>query len=131
MKAQEVKTTAAGWLDTLKEKVQYEKWSVSREKLSEIALYVSVGFVIGFLLKKLHYYVWALVVAGLAIAGLHYLGLITVVINWANVDAFLGTHSVATQLNGNFGTALWAWVQANVTAVVSFSAGFWLGLQIA
>lgn len=131
MNAQEAKATATGWLDTLKEKVKYDKWPVNRERLSEIALYVSVGFVVGFVVKKLSHYIWALVVAGLVIAGLSYLGLISIAINWANVDAFLGTQSVAAQASGNVGAALWAWVQANATVVISFAVGFWFGTSIA
>ena len=131
MNAQEAKATTIGWFEALKEKIRYDKWPINRERLSEIALYVSVGFVVGFLFKKLNHYVWALVVAGLVIAGLAHLGLITFTVNWAHVDAFLGTQSVMAQANGNIGTVLWIWLQANAIVVISFLVGFWFGTSIA
>lgn len=118
-------------IESIKEIMQPEfiaqKIGVDKNVLIDIGLYASIGFILGFLLKKYSEYFIAcvLVCAGLVI--LQQFDYISLSINTAKIDELLGIPSMP---GNDYGAFLLAWIKANVIASSSFAISFLLGLKI-
>ena len=108
------------WMETI---------SHSRDTLIEMGMYLGIGFVVGFLLKKYSKYllVVLLCVAGLVV--LQQFEVVTVVFNTAKLQELFGIKS--TTMDADIFSVYWDWIKLNFSIVLSFSIGFLLGLKVA
>lgn len=125
-----VATTTASWFDKLKHSVNITtlKEIVNKQKIAEIALYLGVGFLCGFLIKR---YAHLIVLVILAIIGgfiLQQMGLIAFVINWEKMQNIFGI--VQTSGQPDWLAAYWSWVTLNWAIVASFTIGLLGGLKL-
>lgn len=106
-----------------------KKMNLSKEKLLDIALYLVLGVLSGFLLKRFFKYV---VFFGIFIGGmfiLRYYGVMTFAIDWDKVHDVLGIQTIG-KIDGNILSVIWAWIRANVIIFISFVIGFIIGWKI-
>jgi len=131
MKLQTQQPQPQGWWDTLKETFSLEhiskRFNLSFTNLIEVASYLSIGFISGFLIKKYgRYVVCILFIAGLSICILAYLNVAT--IDWVKARVVLGISNTQT-LDG-----LWqlytTWIKEHILAAVSIVVGFLIGYRI-
>jgi uncharacterized membrane protein (Fun14 family) len=125
---------AGGLLDKIKESVQLDAWKkrldMSRDTLIEIGIYLSIGFLSGFLLKKYSKFVFIALLTIFGILALQHVGLISIVIDWQKVHNMLGIQPVPyINQHNNFG-AYWQLITENMAIVLSFSGGFLVGLKL-
>ncbi len=120
-----------GWWDVLRETFSLEqlskRFNLSFNNLVEIAAYLSIGFISGFLIKKYGRYVVCIVlVTGACIWGLAYLKVIT--IDLMKAKAILGISETQTV------ESLWniygIWIKEHILAAVSIVIGFVIGYRV-
>lgn len=100
-----------------------------RDLLLSVVIFFGVGFLTGFFLKKFSHYFAAFIVLLLILIGLDYVGLLTIKIDWVNVQATFGIKPVP--VHGNHLEMLSDWVQENIFACMSYAIGFFVGLRLA
>jgi uncharacterized membrane protein (Fun14 family) len=114
-----------GWFnfDTIKHKL-----NLSKERFFEIGIYLGVGFLVGFLLKKYaHLILWLLLfILGLVV--LRQMDFITLTIDWDKVESLFGIQR--TTMSASTLTLAWEWIKLNALLVISVSIGFILGLNV-
>ncbi len=122
-----------GLLDTLKEYLNPNTWvkklDLSKQKLFELAIYLAIGFTLGFLVKK---YADFLVSAAIVIAcfvALHYFGFLDIVVHMDKVQSVLGIKVPAFQ--SDLLAHIWDWIKMNVAIAVTLVVGFLIGLRVA
>jgi len=122
-----------GWIENIKNALNpskiMERLNLSRGKLLELGLFLGLGFVAGFLLKK---YAKYLVIFILLIIGFVFLdryGIIKFAIDWNKVQEVVGMKTVAMS-GDSLLHIIWEWIKTNVGIVLSFSVGFLLGLKV-
>lgn len=120
-----------GWKETFKSKTAgfVEKMRDSKEMLFNIALYGGLGFVLGYLAKKLSSYLIMIAILIVITIALYQFEVLYISINWTKVQLFLGMQPVAPGQDVSIFGALWVWMKANVVISVSFIIGFLLGLK--
>lgn len=111
-------------IDTLTSKLQ-----LSTNKLIEMGVYLGIGFLSGFLLKKYSSYVFVFVLFLVGIVVLQHLGVLSVVINWTKVQELFGIQP-AVLSDATVFALYWEWIKMNFALVLSFSIGFLIGLRI-
>jgi len=125
--------TTKGLLDNAQENLNTEslsnKFDFSRESLIEMALYLGIGFVVGFLLKKYSQFVLIVALIGASLLVLQHLGFLSLVVDWDKIQNALGFHLPATA-DGSLITAYLEWAKAHMRAVISFAIGFVVGIWV-
>lgn len=120
-----------GLLDKIKDTLNPNKLAqrFDKDTLMEMGMYLGVGFLSGFLLKKYFNYVlvFALGIAG--ILGLQHLGVISIGIDWMRMQEVFGIKQAAA-LDSSLLASYWDWIRLNVRLVVSFCSGFLIGLKL-
>ena len=123
-------STALSWFENLKQSLNpgelLEKLKASKGTLFDIFLYLGIGFILGFLLKRFGQY---LVVFAIALFVLTHLNIMQVNVNWDSIQNFLGLHQIGN-VEGNVFTVFWEWVKINAIVVLSFCVGFTFGIKI-
>lgn len=100
----------------------------SKNLLIEVGMYLGIGFLVGFLLKKYSKYV---LVALLCIAGLVVLqqfDFVTIAFNTAKIQEVFAVRS--SSLQADLFSMYWDWIKINFSIVLSFSIGFLIGLKL-
>jgi len=122
---------AKGWFDVAKEHFNnfIKKIKLSKEKLIDIALYLVIGVLVGFLLKRFFKYVVFFAIFIGSIFLLKYYGFLTFAVNWDKVHDILGITAIG-KIDGNILSVAWAWIRANVIIFISFVVGFIIGWKI-
>ena len=132
MNANTVPEASNGLLDKLKVWFNWEaiskKLHLSQNKLIEIALYLGIGFLAGFLLRKYAQFVAFLVLVLVGLILLQQMDLINIVMHWDKIESFFGIQKVAASTD-TFSTIL-SWIKLNLSIVVSFIVGFLFGIKI-
>jgi len=123
----------AGLLEKVKETLSpeklTEKFGLNRSKLFDMGVYLVVGFLAGFLLKKYGKYFFILALFIVFLIGLQQYNVLTITINWDRAYELFGIQT--TQLAGvNIFTIYWEWIKLNFAVVLSFSVGFLIGLKV-
>jgi len=122
-------STSLSWFEKLKEALNphdlMEKFKASKGTILDVILYVGIGFITSFLLKRYGQYVLVFII-GLFV--LSQLSIINVEVNWHIIQDFFGLQS--TVIEGNVFTIFWEWVKLNVVVVLSFCVGFVIGLKV-
>jgi uncharacterized membrane protein (Fun14 family) len=123
-------STSLSWLEKLKETLNLndltEKFKASKGTILDCILYLGIGFITSYILKKYGQYVLFFVIALFVLAQLN---ILNVDVNWHNIQEFLGLQHIGN-VEGNIFTLFWEWVKLNVVVVLSFCVGFLLGLKV-
>jgi len=122
-----------GWFDSFKEKIHIDQWAeklnLSKNRLIEIGIYLGIGFLTGFLLRRFSKYVIVFVLFILGIVLLNQFGIINVMVNWSKVNEVFGIQTIQ-KVDGGLIVIFWEWTKANLLVVFSFSIGFLIGLKV-
>jgi len=118
------------WFEKIKQamnpKELMEKLQASKGTILDIILYLGIGFITSYLLKKYGQYALFFIIGLFVLAQLN---ILNVMVNWDNIQQFLGLHQTVA-IEGNVFTIFWEWVKLNVVVVLSFCVGFVLGLKV-
>ena len=107
-----------------------EKLNISRNRLLDLGLYLVVGFITGFLLKKYSKYVFAIMLVILGLIVLHNLNVLVLDVNWHRVQELFGIQPVSIGEGTNLFAPYWEWIQLNFGLVLSFTIGFLIGIKL-
>jgi len=124
-------TVTEGWLGLLKEKFYalLEKFDLSQESTTNIALYGGIGFLTGFVCKKASSYVFVVLLVLLGIAILHQYNILCIGVNWNEMSAILGIHP--SEMTGDgLVNLVWGAIRANAAISVSYAIGFIVGFKL-
>lgn len=126
--------TRTGILDTVKERVDVpamiEKVRSSKDIIFEVALYLGIGFLSGFLLKKYNTYVVVAILVLIGVGTLHHIQMINVAVNWDKVSSVLGIHVAQPMSADNIFSSLWEFLKTNKVISISGLVGFVIGLKV-
>lgn len=124
---------AQGFFDRLKELLNPSKIAaklhLSKDMLIDMILYLAVGFLVGFILKRFGTYIFVLALCIVGLIVLQQIGVISVVISWTKIHQLFGIQP-ASVLDSSTLTMYWDWVKVNMALVLSFSVGFLIGLKL-
>ncbi len=105
-----------------------ETISSSKDKIIEMGMYLGIGFLAGFLLKKYSKYVLILLLCVAALVILQQFEVLTVVFNTAKIQQVFGIKT--STIDADLFSVYWHWIKLNFSIVLSFSIGFLLGLKV-
>ncbi len=111
------------WINNL-----FAKLQINKQTLMEIGLYLGLGFIVGFLLRKFSTYVFMVVLFIIGLYVAQYYNLIDVAINWKQVQATFGIKQ--TSLDASMMVVYWEWFKLNFVIVISFAIGFLFGIKL-
>jgi hypothetical protein len=105
-----------------------ERFNISKDALVGVTLYLGIGFLAGFLLKRFGAYIFVFILGIVSLLVLQQLQVVSLSVNWAKANEIFGLQPVA--IDGGIVTVYWEWVKMNAVLVFSFSVGFLIGLKI-
>jgi len=121
-----------GWFDRLKNSLQIDKLAenlnLSKYRLLDMALFLGVGFLIGFLWKRYANYFIAILIFVAVIIVMHQLDMVNVRINWIKFQECCGVHPAVE--DADILSMLWGWAKMNVLIIFSFIIGFCFGAKV-
>jgi len=122
-----------GWFETLKEKLTIDallqKFKLSKNKIIEIGLYLGVGFLAGFLLRRYFKYIVVIIAIIVGFVFLEKSGVIHITVDWTRFQEVFGIQ-ISQKIDGGLLSKYWVWIKDNVVVAVSFSVGFFIGLKV-
>lgn len=122
-----------GFFESMKELLSprglVTKLQNNKETIMELSLYLGVGFIAGFLLKRYSKFFLFLVIGITGILLLQYNGIISIAVHWHRIQALVGIQPLAVP-DGRMASVYWQWVTEHVGIAVSFSVGFVCGLHL-
>jgi len=121
--AQGFLTKVQDWINSL-----FAKLQINKQTLMEIGLYLGLGFIVGFLLRKFSTYVFMVVLFIIGLYVAQYYNLVDLAINWKQVQATFGIKS--TSLDASMMSVYWEWFKLNFVIVISFAVGFLFGIKL-
>lgn len=116
-------TKVQDWINNL-----FAKLQINKQTLMEIGLYLGLGFIVGFLLRKFSTYVFMVVLFIIGLYVAQYYNLVDVAINWKQVQATFGIKQ--TSLDASMMAVYWEWFKLNFIIVISFAVGFLFGIKL-
>lgn len=121
-----------GWFDKLKHSLQLDaiaqKLNFSKHKLFDMALFLGIGFLIGFLWKRYaNYFIAALIFVAVLFV-VHQLDLVSVNLNWIKIQECCGIEPASQ--DADMLAMAWSWIKANVLIIFSFVIGFCFGAKV-
>lgn len=123
----------AGLLESLKENLNpshiMKKLNITTNTLLQMLLYLGVGFLAGYLLKKYGKFIIVLILGALGLLLFQQLGVISITFNVEKFQELFGIQASPSDVS--LVTVYWEWVKTNVTLVLGFSIGFLVGLRVA
>jgi uncharacterized membrane protein (Fun14 family) len=123
----------AGIIETIKNAMHPDaianKFGIDKNMLIDIGLYGSIGFIIGFLLKKYSEYFISLILLIIGLVVLQQFDYIAISINMPKIHEVLGLQSIPVVGEG-YASLLLEWLRANVAGSASLAVGFLIGLKI-
>ncbi len=105
-----------------------ETISTSKDKIVEMGIYLGIGFLAGFLLKKYSKYIIILLLCVAALVVLQQFEILTVVFNTTKIQEVFGIKT--STMDADLFSVYWHWIKLNFSIVLSFSIGFLLGLKV-
>ena len=122
-----------GLIESLKNAMQPEvianKIGMDKNVLIDIGIYGTIGFIIGFLLKKYSEYFIAAMLVMVLLMVLQQFDYISISINTPKIHQMLGLPS-SSVVGDRYGVLLFEWMKANVAGSASLIVGFLIGLKI-
>jgi len=128
MDAQNV-PSSLNWFDKLVKQFNLEKFDISTNRLIEIGIYLGIGFVTGFLLKRCFTYVFIALLTLVGLFVLHQFDIITITMNTAKLQELFSIKQTVT-VDTNLLVVYWEWIKLNIAIVLSFSIGLIIGLRV-
>jgi len=122
-------TETVGWFEKFKTTLGLDKIQITRNTLIDIALYFGLGFIVGFLLKRLSNYLLAIVFAFVVILVLRQFGFLSLTLNLEKIRELLGMQPAAVPIASLF-DVMWTWTKEHIAYVISFVIGFLIGLKL-
>ncbi len=125
--------TQSGLLETVKERAHVgdimEKMNVSRTMLIDIALFGTIGFLMGFLIKKYSNVITTILLLGVCLFVAQQLDFVTISLNWLHIQEMVG---LGTDINISEAplSMIMELVLSNMAGAISFAVGFLLGLKM-
>lgn len=116
--------------DTLNPSNISEKLNLNRNRILEMGLYLIVGFVVGYLLKRYSKFVFYTAFIIIFLLILTQLDLISLGINWAKLQSLFGFQPVEDSSASSVLASYWEWIKMNLAFVLSFTIGFLFGLRL-
>lgn len=108
-----------------------QKLNISKAMLIEIGMYLGVGFVVGFLVKRCSKAFLVGVLLILFLWFLNHVGMLSVVINWQRIqELFFGAQWLNVSSQQDLGSVLWAWITTHIAGTISFVIGFLAGIRL-
>jgi len=121
--------SSLNWFDKLVKQFNLEKFDISTNRLIEIGIYLGVGFVTGFLLKRCFGYVFIALLTLVGLFILHQFDIITITMNTAKLQELFSIKQAVT-VDTNLLVVYWEWIKLNIAIVLSFSIGLIIGLRV-
>jgi len=122
-----------GFIETIKNAMHPEaianKVGMDKNMLIDIGLYGSIGFIIGFLLKKYSEYFISFLLLVIALVVLQQFDYISISLNMSKIHELLGLQAIPMVSEG-YASLLLEWIRANVAGSASFAVGFLIGLKV-
>jgi len=122
-----------GLIESLKNAMQPEvianKIGMDKNVLIDIGIYGTIGFIIGFLLKKYSEYFIAAILLIVGVFVLQQFNYVSFSINTPRIHQMLGLPS-SSVVGDRYGVLLFEWMKANVAGSASLIVGFLIGLKI-
>ena len=124
-------TTTTSWFDKFKDSVSMHalKEKFSKQKIAEIALYLGVGFLCGFLIKRYAHLIIFVILIAIGGFVLQQMGIITFAVNWVKIQDMFGIVQTTGE-QSDWLAAYWAWLTLNWAIVASFIIGLLIGLKL-
>jgi len=126
------KAQTLGFLERMKQylnpKSLMEAISTSKDKIVEMGIYLGIGFLAGFLLKKYSKYVLILLLCIAGLVVLQQFEFVTILFNTAKIQEVFGIKT--STMDADLFSVYWHWIKLNFSIVLSFSIGFLLGLKV-
>jgi len=121
--------SSLNWFDKLVKQFNLEKFDISTNRLIEIGIYLGIGFVTGFLLKRCFGYVFIALLTLVGLFILHQFDIITITMNTAKLQELFSIKQAVT-VDTNLLVVYWEWIKLNIAIVLSFSIGLIIGLRV-
>lgn len=113
------------WITKLKSVLHLDNFTTNR--LIEVGMYLGLGFVIGYSLKR---FSGAFITIVLTLLGLFLLHQFQIINLSFNVDKLRECFGLASTQDSTLLCAYWNWVKAHVILVLSFFIGFLIGIRL-
>lgn len=121
-----------GWFDKIKNSIRWndlvKKFNASKYILLDMAFFLGIGFLVGFLWKRYANYCIAFLVFLVFLVVLQQLNIIEMQINWTKMQQCCGIEPLIKY--SDMPTMIWEWVKNNILIVFSFAIGFCLGAKL-
>lgn len=121
-----------GWFDRLKNSMQIEnlmgRLNLSKHALLDMALFLGIGFLFGFLWKRFANYIIASLLFIVIVIILHQLEIVNVSINWVKIQECCGI--IPAREDADMLATIWSWSKMNVFIIFSFIIGFCFGAKV-
>lgn len=131
---QGVTAKASGVLESIKEffkpEVLAAKFHEWKGTLLDWGVYIAIGFVIGFLLKKYLKYILLLILFIVALVLLDQFDIIHTAVNWSKIQELFNIRPGSVTFDAHMVNSYIDWVKANFALVLSASIGFILGVKV-
>lgn len=131
MEEQVTAVTQQGWFQSLKQKLNVDalvkKMNLSKSRMIEIGIYLSIGFIAGFLFKKYGKYLFVVLATIVGIFILQQFNIVDVAINWNKIQ---GIQPIAVPVGADVWSIYWAWIKLHFIVILSFSVGFFVGFKV-
>ena len=106
---------------------KFHEW---KGTLLDWGVYIAIGFVIGFLLKKYLKYILLLILFIVALVLLEQFDIIHTMVNWTKVQELFNIKVGANTFDAQAVSSYMEWVKANFALVLSASVGFIIGVKV-
>jgi len=121
-----------GWFDTFKEKLNFDaglkQLNISKSKVIDVGLFLGLGFLAGFLLRKYSKYFLTVILILIGLFALEKFQIIQIGINWQKLNELFGIQAV--KMDGSAISMAWEWIKANLAISISFLIGFSFGFKL-
>lgn len=125
-------TIEMGWFERLKTALHFddlmEKLDLSWYKLLDMALFLGIGFLIGFLWKRYANYVIALLFFCALLFVLSQLNILSITFNWVKIQQCCGVEPAVP--DSDLVALLWNWMKNNILILFSFIIGLCFGAKV-
>ena len=129
-----VENKPVGLIESFKNAMQpdviADKLGMDKNTLIDIGIYGTIGFIIGFLLKKYSEYFIACVLFMIGLVVLQQFEYISFSFNTAKIHEMLGLQSLP-MVGDSYSMLLLEWAKSNKAATASLAVGFLIGLKVA
>lgn len=106
---------------------RFHEWKYT---LLDWGIYLGIGFIVGFLIKKYLKYILLLVLFIVSLVILEQFDVLHLTIDWAKIQELFNIRPASTAFDAQVLSSYIDWVKANFAIVLSTSIGFILGLKL-